>query len=606
MKRAPWYPLVFALILGANLDAQVKPNADWRTIRTEHFYVHFTPELEEVARRAATQAESAYTKLSQSLKRPRGPIDVVISDDVDYANGFATPFPSNRITLYANPPVFENALRFSDDFSELVVTHELAHIFHLDRAGGIWRPLQWVFGRAPLLFPGAYQPSWLVEGIAVHFETRLTGAGRIAGSEHRMIARTTATENRFPRIDQLSLARPHFPYGYSVYAYGSLFMDHLANTKGDSAIGRFVESAARQLIPMYLNPPSRRAFGRKFSTEYNAWAKSLLDSAPPAARPMPGWHDLTHDGAFAAFPRWRDDSTLVYTGTPGDQAYGAFELRFRPTYDVRLAASNAQRSRYDVPGTAFDVRRTRIGRRNSRSPNAVLPDGSLLYSQLEYVSPYNVRSDLYVTPPRGSTRRLTHGARLALPDARRDGRIVAVQIVPAGTRLVLVSADGRSIAPITNGGPDEQWTEARWSPDGTHIAAVRWTRGGTSEVVVVDTTGAVTQTLIRERAVNATPSWSADGRYVYFSSDRDGAANLYRAAFSASGSDAGRRAARAARQRYTGRALRVADLTQRRRDCRGALPGRRVSRGNRADCTSPTDRCRGPAERRPAQPDSCH
>jgi hypothetical protein len=513
----PWLGIFTAvLILASSLDAQVNPTLAWRTIRTPHFYFHFTPELEHVARRAATDAESAYVKLSAHLHPPRGPIDVVISDDFDFTNGSATPFPSNRIVIYVNPPVFESSLRFVDDPTELILTHELTHIFQLDRAGGIWKVLQRIFGRSGLLFPNAFQPSWLVEGLAVYYESLLTGSGRIEGSEHRMIARSAAVEHAFPRLDQLSLANPRFPYGSSAYAYGSLFVDYLGRTHGDRAIKTFVESSSRQIIPLLLDPPAKRAFGASFSRAYREWARSLVDTAAPAAAAMPGWRDVTVDGAFAAYPRWLDDSTLVYTGTPGRESYAAYRLQ--------LQTPNAQRP---TP----NVSRRRLGRRFSRSPNVLLSDGSLLYSQLDFLDPYTLRSDLYVQRASGGTARLTHGARLAIPDARRDGLIVAVQIVPAGTRLALVSADGSVVTPITSGGPDEQWSDPRWSPSGAHIAAIRWTRGGTSEVVVVDTAGRVAQTLIGERAVNATPTWSPDGRYVYFSSDRGGLPDLYRAPF---------------------------------------------------------------------------
>jgi hypothetical protein len=513
VKPAALYFAAIACLLLQRAEAQVQPNAHWRTIRTEHFWVHFTPEVEVVARRTAADAEIAYAQLSKHLHPPRGPIDVVVSDDVDFSNGYATPFPSNRIVVYANPPVNESALRFADDPTELVVTHELTHIFHLDRAGGIWKVLQAVFGRSPFLFPNSFQPSWVVEGLAVYYESLLTGSGRLAGSEHRMIARTAALAHTLPRLDQWSLANPRFPLGYSVYAYGSLFMDYLGRTHGDSAMHTFVESSSRQIIPLLLNPPSRRAFGKKFTTEYQIWAESLVASLPPASPPMPGWRDLTVDGFYASFPRWLNDSTLIYTGTPGRESYGA--------YLVQLGAQlQAPRSKPH-----------RIGRRSSNSPNSLMPDGSLLYAQLEYTSPYNLRSDLYVERQRGGTRRLTHGARLTVPDARADGLIAAVQTLPGGTRIVLVSSDGTRITPITNGDPDEQWTEPRWSPDGRHIAAVRWTRGGTSSVVVMDTTGRAEQTLVRERTVNASPSWSSDGRFVYFSSDRTGVTELYQAAF---------------------------------------------------------------------------
>ena len=35
--------------------AQLAPNANWRTIHTAHFYVHFTPALEAAARRGAAE-----------------------------------------------------------------------------------------------------------------------------------------------------------------------------------------------------------------------------------------------------------------------------------------------------------------------------------------------------------------------------------------------------------------------------------------------------------------------------------------------------------------------------------------------------------------------
>src|SRR5689334_17731698 len=140
---------IVLLALAVPIAAQVSPNKDWRTLRTRHFYVHFTPGLEGFARRAAASAETAYGQLASELVPPRGDIDLVISDDADYSNGSATPYPTNRITIYANPPIQESALRFTDDWAAMVITHELTHVFHLDRARGIWSLSQHVFGRAP-------------------------------------------------------------------------------------------------------------------------------------------------------------------------------------------------------------------------------------------------------------------------------------------------------------------------------------------------------------------------------------------------------------------------------------------------------------------------
>src|SRR5215471_4581949 len=81
-----------ALLLGMTIpaQAQISPNKKYFTLHTTHFYIHFTAETEAMARRIAVDAERAYTELASELHPPRGPIDVLISDDVDFSNGSAT------------------------------------------------------------------------------------------------------------------------------------------------------------------------------------------------------------------------------------------------------------------------------------------------------------------------------------------------------------------------------------------------------------------------------------------------------------------------------------------------------------------------------------
>jgi hypothetical protein len=198
--------LLAAAAVPRSACAQVVPNARWRTMDTRHFHVHFTPDLEPAARRAAVSAEAAYDSLSLRLHPPRGPIDLVIADNVDYANGSTTPFPTNRIIVYAHPPLDVLSLRFYDDWLALVITHELTHVFHLDRTRGWWRVAQHVFGRAPVFFPNLYQPAWVTEGLAVFYESDVTGTGRVAGTYERMIVESTAGSRGPLGIDRWSLA----------------------------------------------------------------------------------------------------------------------------------------------------------------------------------------------------------------------------------------------------------------------------------------------------------------------------------------------------------------------------------------------------------------
>ncbi len=511
--------LVGWMIAGSAARAQgVDPRGEWRTLTTAHFRVHFRAEHEARGRRAAADAERAWARLAGELTPPRGPVDLVVADNVDFSNGYANTFPTNRIVTYLQPPVDVASLRFHDDWGELLITHELTHLFHLDRARGMWGALQRAFGRHPALFPNAYAPSWLTEGLAVHFESKLTGAGRVLGSEHAVLARAAQAGGRLPRLDQLSLESSVFPGGQQAYVHGSLVVDYLARHGRPGGVRAFVERASAQPVPYRLNTAARHAFGLSLHEGWRQWRDSLAGAVTSGA-PDAGWRVLTDEGWYAAYPRWRDAASLLYAANDARDVAGAY----------RLTAEGG---------------RARVGRRNTLSPNVPLVAGpyagGVLFSQLEYADPFTVRGDLWVqTAPapldfgaaaRGQ-RRLTRGARLSHPDARaRDGAVVAVQAAGGTTRLVRVSPDGRVIAPLTAVAADTQWAEPRWHPAGALVAAVRLVRGGRSGVVVLDTLGRARLTLAEERAVASAPAWSPDGGTLLWTSDRSGTPQLYAAA----------------------------------------------------------------------------
>ena len=491
---------VLACCAARGLSAQIPPNEEWRTIETRHFRVHFTPALEQEARRAAVNAERAYTGLSSELVPPRGTIDLVVSDNVDFVNGYATPFPTNRIVVFAHPPTDVSGLRSYDDWNALVVTHELTHIFHLDRSRGIWRFGQAIFGRNPLLFPNLYEPRWVLEGLAVYFESRLTGYGRLESSEHSMIARAAAIAHQVPTLQELSPGTSRFPGGEVIYIYGSLLFDYLSRTRGPGSIREFVERGAKTPFPFFLTPVSRGAFGMSFQTAWKQWRDSLVRETRAPHEVMPGWREITKTGRIALFPRWLSDTSLIYAGDNGREVPAAYE-------------------------TSLSGRVRGLGRRNGVSPNVRLPDGSILFAQPEFSDAYHIWSDLYVQK-NGVQRRLTSGARLSSPDARADGEIVAVQNAPGTTRLVRMSRDASVITAITPTTLDEQWADPRWSPDGARIAAVRQSRGR-SEILILDPDGKVIDAFGAAHAINSNPSWSSDGKRIYFSSDRSGLPQIY-------------------------------------------------------------------------------
>ncbi len=416
-------------------------------------------------------------------------------------NGYASPFPSNRIVIYAHPPVSTAEFRNYDDWSRLVITHELTHIFHLDRADGIWRLGRRLLGRHPALFPNGYQPAWVIEGLAVYYESRVTGAGRLEGSEHYMIARAAAEARRIPRIGELSRETSRFPGGEVVYAYGGQIFDHIARTRGPSTIPRFVDVTSKVLLPISLNRRAKRAFGISFENAWRDWRDSLVAGASTARKPFPEWRELTRDGRSVGFPRWLGDTAILYSAANGKEVTAAYTVSLNGEIE-------------------------RLGRRNGIDANVMMPDGSILFAQIDFTDPFHLRNDLYIERD-GVQRRLTRGGRLSLPDVSRTGEIVAVQSEPGATRLVRVSVADGSIVPLTSGNASTHWTEPRWSPDGSAIAAVRVTRGHGSEIVILNGDGSVRGIAVTESAVVAAPSWSSDGRSLYFTSTRSGTMQAY-------------------------------------------------------------------------------
>jgi len=260
--------VVVLLLLARQSVAQVDPSGTWRTLHTEHFRLHFRPSYRDKAIEAAAEAERAYGLLATELHPPRGIIDLTLSDDVDFPNGFTTTYPSNRFTILLVPPVTDPGLQTYDSWERLVIVHELTHVFHLDRSRGIWGSLQSVFGRAPGLFPNQYQPSWVTEGLATYYESRFTAGGRAEGSFHRQLVAADLAAGRARRSwDALLFTR--WPGGLAPYAYGSRFYEYLSQTASDSIVPRFIEATSGQLIPFRVGRPLART-GVDLETSWNS------------------------------------------------------------------------------------------------------------------------------------------------------------------------------------------------------------------------------------------------------------------------------------------------------------------------------------------------
>ena len=506
--------LLFTLLLAPCLYASNRydPRLRFRTLTTPRFDIYFHQGEDALARRLAAMAEAVATELEPRLGRPRARVHVILVDQTDLSNGWATPLPYNLIEIIAATPRAESLIGNSSDWLRLVFTHEYTHVLHLERSRGLLGAVGRVFGRNPFFYPNLLLPPWQIEGLATYHESTIPGShdGRLNAGDFAMLARRAAGGGRFPGLDRASNQVVHWPGGTSFYLYGGFFHQFLADKYGEASLTRLADATAGR-VPFLGSPAFKKVFGKSLG---DLWADFERETASRATPDTVMPRQLTHHG-FTVEDPWYVGDALVYS--LADPHGFPSILRWSATGPERLA--------------------TRVGGEQIGASAS----GLMVFDQVEYVQSVALQSDLFARDPAsGGVRRLTREARAADPDVAADGTIVCVVQTATGRDLATMPlpAAGRYGTPriiTTDVGTD--YASPRWSPDGTAIVVERRVTGGPSEIIVIDPPSGRTQRVVTAtaRGRNASPIWSRDGKTIYFASDRDGGPFQIYAATLASG-----------------------------------------------------------------------
>lgn len=480
--------------------ARYDPTLRFRTTSTRRFDIHFHQGEEALAARVAGFAEAVAAEVDAALGAPRGRVQVVLVDQTDQSNGFATVFPYDLIELTAAPPPSLSTIGNTDDWLRLVFAHEYTHIVHLQKGRGWPGRLRSVFGRLPLLYPNLFLPGWQIEGIATFEESRVTGQGRVPAGDFRMRLDAAAASGRLLALDRAGGGLVDWPAGDAPYLYGAYFHEYLARRYGPDALSRLAEATAGRL-PYVGSRAFRDVFGQPLGAlwkefEADAASSSMHEDAVSARR-------LTRHGFLVAGPRFESDGAIVYSVANPHGFPALMRLPGNGGAPIRVAP------RFHGEG-------------------AGLAGDEIVFDQLEVVHHVGLQGDLYaVRRGGGRARRLTRGMRAADPDVAPDGVSIACTIQSSDRRSVAVlrrPSSGRTAVPVLLvSEAATEFSAPRWSPDGRSIAAERRRIGGPSEIVVIDVATRSVRTVVSAvRGRNAGPAWTPDGRSILFASDRDG------------------------------------------------------------------------------------
>jgi hypothetical protein len=510
-------------------DASLK----WHTLSTPNFRIHYHGGLEQQAQRTASLAEQLEHHLIQWLgKPPSERTEIVLTDVSDSSNGFASVLPYSAITLYVTAPDDLSVLNDYDDWLPTLVSHEQTHIVHLNNVSGLPALVSSILGKQTA--PNQLQPHWLLEGLAVYAESRLSGGGRLRSSQFDMYLRADVLENNFASIDQITHVPRRWPGATLWYLYGGKFVEFIAHTYGESVFATMMADTGDDVIPFAVNRPVHRATGRTFSELYSAFkaaAERRFHEQVLAveSRGRREGQRLTFHGRSTSAPRFVPERcwsslgisapAVIYFRDDGHDASG-FAL---------LTALN--------PGGANSA--DLVARSNGGSASFTSACDLLLQSSAPSRRQYYF-NDLFMQQhgtrsPRGweSGRiRLTTGRRTRDPDLSHDGHNVVYVTDRAGTttlRMADFIAGGKvaNERALVASRRDEQVFTPRFSPDDRYVAYSAWTRGGYRDLRVFDRQSNTLNSFWKDRSIDQEPSWSPDGRWLYFSSDRGGISNIF-------------------------------------------------------------------------------
>ncbi len=522
------------LVLRINVQAEP---SDWVEMESDNFIVIYHEAYASLAPYIVQCAENSLKLLITLFDyKPSEKIIINTYDISDYGFGTATTTPQNYIRVEIEPlePGYEN-IPYNERL-QWIISHELVHIVVNDQASEVEDISRKIFQKVTpeqvqpisvfyslLTNISRYTPRWHQEGIAVFFETWMSGGfGRILGNFDEMYFRSMVLDNKkFPSVVELDAISTHDSFLIEVlfYLYGARFAAYLA-----------IKYDAQKLIDWYKI--SSKDFYSSFKDKFEHVFKTDFDTAwddfvkyerqfqkknieKLSASPITSVKRLIdHPIGSVSEPHYDPYTKSVFFGFHQPRHLASIQKFDLSSHQPEIIGTLPTPSQYEVASTAFDYGTGFFF--YTTNNNQLYRDVWVLDVKTEEtkeIFPDSRIGELTVSPE-------THG----LWGVKHSGGKATIIYSPYPYNTL---EQGKEF-PF---GDDIQ--QLAVSPSGKYIAATYLRSNGQQSIILISCDSLKKSNNFSFEYITSSgspedASWSLDGSYLYWDAYTNGVSNIYR------------------------------------------------------------------------------
>ncbi len=547
-----------ALLFCASVFGQ-EENLNWNafgtkvfTIETAHFSISFTQGLESVAREASVQFEHLYGIFSKTYGLTLPAKTKVLVMDGEITNGFADPY-HNFITIWIHD--FDINERGTHDWLKGVITHEYAHILSITSSfkfapyipsiqlGYFSHPNEPNRVEALHVFPDDILPPWFSEGIAQYEDSRY---GTDSWDTHRdMILRSLAVSGNLMSWERMCEFAGTGQDFEKTYNHGFSLVRYISDTYGYDKVSAILHDCAH-VYRLDFDKAVKAVLGITGRQLYAEWKKSLElhynDQVKKLGTQVYGVK-INKDGYDNYWPKFSPDGKKIFFISNGKADYSfyskslySYSLVDSVKDDKKIKHEKGISTFYSINPVSGLVAYTSM--KSKKSIEAPDQGGDRLFDAfIDTLPPEKPKFDPFKrkTERQITQKRSVFGAAFSpsgnkLAYARRiTDKFYLCIMDTSGLNSITVYPD---TTPAAKAQPFKFIYSLDWSSDGIHIA-ISSIEKGFRKIGIYDTLSHEFTQMKNPGHDDRDPRFAADGKSLYFSSDRSGIFNIYKYNFDA-------------------------------------------------------------------------